>query len=63
MIIICCVCKRVVGEKEPLEDKQETHGYCEPCFESEKKKIAFKKNVAARNDVYVSNWFRRMGDA
>ncbi len=27
---------RCFGEKEPLEDKTETHGYCDPCFEVEK---------------------------
>jgi len=28
MIRVCCVCKLVLGEKEPLEDKSETHTYC-----------------------------------
>jgi hypothetical protein len=28
-----------MGEKEPLEDKRETHGLCDPCFEIEKIEI------------------------
>jgi hypothetical protein len=24
-----------MGEKEPLDDKSETHGLCDPCFEFE----------------------------
>ena len=32
MIRVCCKCKRVFGEKEPYEDKSETHGFCDPCF-------------------------------
>jgi len=27
------MCKKKMGEKEPLEDKSETHGYCEECLE------------------------------
>jgi hypothetical protein len=27
------VCKKVFGEKEPLDDKSPTHGICGPCFE------------------------------
>jgi hypothetical protein len=26
---------RKFGEKEPLEDKRETHGLCDPCFREE----------------------------
>jgi hypothetical protein len=49
MIRICCsnhhVGDRVFGEKEPLDDKNETHGYCDPCFELEEIEIqiALKK--------------------
>ena len=32
MIRVCCKCKKVFGEKEPYEDKSETHGFCDPCF-------------------------------
>lgn len=40
MIRVCCVCKTVYGEKEPLEDKSETHGYCDPCLEKWKESRA-----------------------
>ncbi len=33
MIRVCMVCKKVFGEKEPLDDKSPTHGICGPCFE------------------------------
>ena len=32
MIRICCRCKIVMGEKEPLDDKSETHGLCDECL-------------------------------
>jgi len=35
MIRICMTCKKVIGEKEPLEDKSETHGICDDCMEEE----------------------------
>lgn len=35
MIRICCVCKKVIGEKEPLDDKSETHTVCPDCFGKE----------------------------
>jgi hypothetical protein len=36
---------RKMGEKEPLDDKSETHGLCDQCFEEEKIeiRIALKK--------------------
>jgi hypothetical protein len=45
MIRVCYRCKIVFGEKEPLEDKSETHGLCDPCFELETVEIqrALKK--------------------
>jgi len=39
MIRICCDCKKVLGEKEPLEDKRITHGYCPECLERTMKEI------------------------
>lgn len=39
MIRICSYCARILGEKEPLEDKSETHGICEECEEKENKKL------------------------
>ena len=32
---VCAVCKVVYGEKEPVEDLRETHGYCHLCFTAE----------------------------
>lgn len=32
MIKICCNCKKYLGEKEPLENKSITHGYCPECL-------------------------------
>jgi hypothetical protein len=43
MIRICTsaehVGDRVFGEKEPFEDRSETHGYCPKCFPLEMAKI------------------------
>ena len=35
MKIQCCVCKRMLGVKEPLSDSRISHGYCNECFASE----------------------------
>ena len=32
MLRICSSCKKKLGEKEPLEDKSETHGLCDMCL-------------------------------
>jgi hypothetical protein len=41
MLRVCCsdyhVGERLIGEKEPLEDRSETHGYCETCLKLELK--------------------------
>ena len=39
MIRICCDCKKVLGEKEPLEDERITHGYCPECLEHTMKEL------------------------
>lgn len=46
MIIICAWCKRKMGEKEPIEDKSETHTICNECEE----KISGKKVKDNPND-------------
>ena len=48
MIRICCVCKKIVGEKEPLEDKSETHTVCKDCFQKEIEKQ--EKAIAERRE-------------
>jgi transcriptional regulator with PAS, ATPase and Fis domain len=32
MIIICSDCRKILGEKEPLDDKRHTHSFCRPCY-------------------------------
>ena len=57
MIRVCCselhVGKKVFGEKEPFEDKSETHGFCNPCFRLELEKATKAaledKNNGAKN--------------
>ena len=29
---VCCVCKTLYGLKEPLDNDEETHGYCPECY-------------------------------
>ena len=38
MIRICAWCKENLGEKEPLENKSETHDICKPCADAMKAK-------------------------
>jgi hypothetical protein len=33
MIRICCCCREILGEKEPLKDKSETETYCDTCLQ------------------------------
>ena len=47
MIRICSFCLEVIGEKEPLEDKSETHGACDKCLIEELEKI---KNDEKKED-------------
>ena len=37
---------RKFGEKEPLEDKRETHGVCEPCLKKEIEGIEGRRQSA-----------------
>ncbi len=39
MIRICMDCKTVMGEKEPIEDKRETHGCCPECLKKREDQI------------------------
>ena len=38
MIVICAYCKMKLGEKEPLDNKDTTHGICNKCREKEEQK-------------------------
>jgi len=33
MIRICAWCDKKMGEKEPMEDRSETHGICDECLD------------------------------
>lgn len=60
MIIICMDCKRKMGEKEPLRDKDETHSICVGCAEirySGGKKV--KNIIKDENNIKVSckKWY------
>jgi hypothetical protein len=39
MIVKCCYCDTVVGEKEPLENREVTSTACPPCYAVEMAKI------------------------
>ena len=32
MIRVCAWCKKILGEKEPLDDPTVTHGICDECL-------------------------------
>jgi hypothetical protein len=38
-------CDRVFGEKEPLYDKRQTHGICDPCFKEFRVKYENQETV------------------
>lgn len=39
MLRECCRCKVIYGEKEPLEDRSVTSGFCPQCYTKEMKMI------------------------
>jgi hypothetical protein len=39
MLVICAYCGKIIGEKEPLEDKKISHGCCEECYLKELEKL------------------------
>lgn len=54
MIIFCAWCDAFLYEKEPLENKQISHGICPTCFDAEvEKDIQFRKN--SLSNVYTTN--------
>ena len=53
MIVQCCVCKIIIREKEPLDDKQISHTYCEECLKRVEKEI---------NDLHERKKKRRVSD-
>jgi len=45
-------CDTVFGEKEPLHDKRQTHGICDPCFEEFRLKYEHQDTVKQE----AQNW-------
>jgi len=35
MQVVCTWCDKDMGEKEPLENKDTTHGMCQACYDTE----------------------------
>jgi hypothetical protein len=58
MIRVCCECKKVFGEKEPLEDRSETHGICEKC--SPKVTKRFKKELKKYRKIILKEGRNKM---
>lgn len=56
MIRVCMVCKKVFGEKEPLDDKSPTHGICDPCFDEIKVKYEDKKDRVPEVEQILVNY-------
>jgi len=50
MLRMCCYCEKIMGEKEPFEDKSITSGLCDPCLKKELKKAGLFKQAMARRD-------------
>lgn len=50
MIIQCCDCKAILGEKEPIEDKRITHTYCPNCYNKALDDIKKIKQARAKPD-------------
>ncbi len=42
MICQCAACLKLMGEKEPLEDRRITHSICDACMEEMEKKLGRK---------------------
>lgn len=46
---VCSYCKKVYGEKEPLNDNRETHGACMFCFKIEMSRIKKMQKERGKN--------------
>lgn len=49
MKIVCAWCEKELGEKEPLEDKDITHGMCFRCFLKIRREM--RKSVNRKSQV------------
>jgi hypothetical protein len=45
----CAYCGKIIGEKEPLEDKKISHGCCEECYLKELEKLKITTNTEKTN--------------
>ena len=48
MKVICCYCKKDLGDKAPFEDDRISHGACKKCFDRQMAIIANLKVQTAR---------------
>jgi hypothetical protein len=53
MFSVCSYCRRVIGEKEPYEDKQVSHGICNTCWDFYYPRL-FSLNFSDHLDQYAS---------
>ena len=51
MVVMCSWCKKVLGEKEPFENKNITHGLCDKCFAKQMSEIK-KRRINHIFDTY-----------
>lgn len=56
MKIICSWCKKLIGEKEPIDDPSETHAKCAQCLKKQADESR-QKIVTPREDDYPPRTF------
>lgn len=49
MIVICCVCKKVIREDESVDKGVISHTYCKPCL----KRFREENNMVKKDDKEV----------
>lgn len=66
MIIECCKCKKILGEKKPLEDRSRTHTYCDECYKdvlSDIEKLRNQKVLYEENKMnQIISFFEKSRD-
>lgn len=57
MIIQCCVCKNILGTKEPYGEHSRdfAHSYCQECYAIEKAEIQMAQAETNRANSYFEN--------
>lgn len=56
MILICAWCRQVLGEKEPLDNKDKTHGICKPCADDLKAKYLMSEILTSGDVETMENY-------